>query len=213
MLSFARQLQDIERLRSGVLDPIQQLIADPIDSFVNVEIPKVKEASKKYHASCKQYDTTATKLSAQRRNMPRQEEAQAEMDLARMQHKKITMDYAAQINKMTARRRVELSERFTELMTLHVVYFFQAAEQVREFEPKLKILAQNIQCEKKRITEDEQRVERTISELVLVPDDVASAELGETAASLQKEKGKSGVAAAAKRYVSRYHYAVPFMLY
>jgi len=95
-------------------------------------------------------------------------QAQSELLSAKQEHKKTTIEYVANLNKINNRKRVEMLERFTEFMLLQLTYFHQSYEYLKDIEPKLKQLRVQIQDERKQMDIQDRQTENLVQQLCRV---------------------------------------------
>jgi hypothetical protein len=173
MEHFSKTLADLEQTRRVMVDQIDKMIAGPLELFYTQDVPQAKDMAKQFQRTNTSFQAAASKFSQLKKGSSNYNTAEIEWREAKRAHKKASLEYAAYLNRILPRKKMDILEKFNDLMLLQRIYFQQGRDIIASIEPRLKKLAEIIHSEHKFLDENDKKVSSIIEELSAAPDAMA----------------------------------------
>ncbi|CAL5361760.1 unnamed protein product [Camellia sinensis] len=137
MTKFAIALREIGTYKEVLRSKVEHMLNDRLLQFVNVDLPDVKEARKRFDKANAIYDQAREKYLSLRKSTRMDIAAAIEEELhnARLTFEQARFNLVGALAKVESKKRFELLEIVSGTMDAHLHYFKQGYELLHQLEP------------------------------------------------------------------------------
>lgn len=167
---FSKTLVELEKNRRTLFEQIDKVISGPLEQFYTQDVPQAKELGKQFRGTNTSFQAAASKFSQLKKGSSHYNAAEIEWREAKRSHRKASLEYAAHLNRILPRKKMDILEKFNDLMLLHRAYFIQGNDIITSIGPRLKRLAEIIHKERKFLDDNDKKVAGVLDELSSAPD-------------------------------------------
>ncbi|XP_052395316.1 arf-GAP with coiled-coil, ANK repeat and PH domain-containing protein 2 isoform X4 [Carassius gibelio] len=138
---FAENLQEMINYHSILFDQAQRSIKSQLQTFIQKDLRKFKEAKKQFDKVSEEKEAALSKNAQVPRNKQHEvEEATNILIATRKCFRHIVLDYVLQINVLQSKRRSEILKSMLSFMYAHLTFFHQGYDLFSELQPLMKQL-------------------------------------------------------------------------